>query len=204
MPVPQSVDFILYRNDPNAPMTMFAPQKYRADELAWSVSAEVDALGQHLKNFDVSGQMSDQAAYAAALQGVARVGYWRFSATGIARDLNYVVRNVPGFVPFETMPKDAQTDPEIFGALAADYYISSLRLTPGLGGGIQLPSDFRSEFTDGGVPASAHGRRSLSRAQRVDPPARRAADPDLPGATQPPLEHLRHHLRGRRLGPVHP
>jgi hypothetical protein len=76
------------------------------------------------------------------------------SATGIARDLNYVVRNVPGFIPFETMPKDAQTDPEIFGALSADYYISSLRLTPGLGGGIQLPSDFRSQFTDGGVPAS--------------------------------------------------
>jgi hypothetical protein len=52
------------------------------------------------------------------------------------------------------MPKDAQTDPEIFGALAADYYIQSLRLTPGLGGGLQLPATFRSEFTDGGVPAS--------------------------------------------------
>ncbi len=154
MPVPQSVDFLLYKNDPNAPMVMFAPQQYRADEVAWSVSAEVDALGQHLKNFDVSGQMTDQAAYAAALQGVARIGYWRLSATGIARDLNYVVRNVPGFIPFETMPKDAKTDPEIFGALSADYYIPSLRLTPGLGGGIQLPSTFRSEFTDGGVPAS--------------------------------------------------
>jgi hypothetical protein len=154
MPVPQSVDFLLYKNDPNAPMIMFKPQKYRADEVAWSISAEVDALGQHLKNFDVSGQMTDQGAYAAALQAVARIGYWRLSATGIARDLNYVVRNVPGFIPFETMPKDAQTDPEIFGALSADYYFPALHLTPGLGGGIQLPSDFRSEFTDGGVPAS--------------------------------------------------
>ncbi len=154
MPVPQSVDFLLYKNDPNAPMIMFKPEKYRADEFAWSVSAEVDALGQHLKNFDVSGQMSDQGAYAGALQAVVRSGYWRLSATGIVRDLNYVVRNVPGFIPFETMPKDAQTDPEMFGALSASYYLPSFRLTPGIGGGIQLPSDFRSEFTDGGVPAS--------------------------------------------------
>ena len=154
MPVPQSVDFLLYRNDPNAPMIMFKPENYSPDQLAWSVSAEVDAINQHLKNFDVSGAMSDQGAYAAALQAVARIGYWRLSATGITRDLNYVVRNVPGFIPFETLPQNAKTDPEIFGALAADYYIPSLRLTPGLGGGIQLPSTFRSEFTDGGVPAS--------------------------------------------------
>ncbi len=154
MPVPQSVDFLLYKNDPMAPMIMFKPETYRPDEVAWSVSGEVDVLGQHLKNFDVSGQMTDQSAYAAALQAVARVGYWRLSATGIARDLNYVVRNVPGFIPFETMPKDAQMDPEIFGALTAGYYFPSLRLTPSLGGGVQLPSDFRSQFTDGGVPAS--------------------------------------------------
>jgi hypothetical protein len=154
MPVPQSVDFLLYKNDPNAPMIMFAPQKYDPREVAWSVSAEVDLLEQHLKNFDVSGAVTDQFAYAAALQAVGRIGYWRLSATGITRDLNYVVRNVPGFIPFETMPQNAKTDPEIFGALAADYYIPSLRLTPGIGGGIQLPSTFKSEFTDGGVPAS--------------------------------------------------
>ena len=91
------------------------------------------------------------------------------SATGITRDLNYVVRNVPGFIPFETMPQNAKSDPEIFGALSADYYIPSLRLTPGLGGGIQLPSTFQSEFSDGGVPASAHRRRSVA-GERVDPP----------------------------------
>jgi hypothetical protein len=154
MPVPQSIDFRLYQNDPNAPMILFAPIRYNPNEISWSVSAEVDVLGQHLKDFDVTGGTKDQAAYAAALQAVARVGYLRLSATGIARDLNYVVRNGPGFIPFETLPKNAQTDPEIFGALAADYYIKDLRLTPGIGGGVQLPATFRSEFTDGGVPAS--------------------------------------------------
>ena len=154
MPVPQSVDFMLYRNDPMAPMIVFAPEKYNPNELAWSVSGEATVLEQHLKDFDVAGGTQDQPAYAAAIQAVVRAGYLRFSATGITRNLNFVVRNVPGFIPFETLPSNAKTDPELFGSLAADYYIPRFRLTPGLAGGVQLPSTFKSEFTDGGVPAS--------------------------------------------------
>lgn len=154
MPVPQSVDFLLYRNDPMAPMVLFAPETYDPNSLAWSVSAEADVLGQHLKNFDVTSATKDQLAWAGALQGVVRAGYARLSVTGIARDLNYVVRNVPGFIPFETLPNNTKSDPEIFGAVAADYYVRRLRMTPGLGGGVQVPSTFRSEFTEGGVPAS--------------------------------------------------
>ena len=154
MPVPQAVDFLLYRNDPMAPMILFAPEKYDAHEHAWSLSAEVTQIEQHLKNFDVAGQTNDQGAYAAALQAVLREGYWRFSATGIMRDLNYVVKNVPGFIPFETLPKDASTQPEIFGALTAEYYIRKLRLTPNIAGGIQLPSTFQSTFSVDGLPAS--------------------------------------------------
>ena len=154
MPVPQSVDFLLYRNDPMAPMVIFAPEKYDANERAWSISVEVTQLEQNLKNFDVAGETSEQGAYAAALQAVLREGYWRFSATGITRDLNYVVKNVPGFIPFETLPKDASTQPEIFGSLAADYYIRKLRLTPGIAGGVQLPSTFQSTFSVDGLQAN--------------------------------------------------
>jgi hypothetical protein len=154
MPIPQSVDFLLYRNDPMAPMVLFAPEKYDAHEHAWSISVEVTQLEQHLKNFDVAGQTNMQGAYAGALQAVLREGYWRFSATGITRDLNYVVKNVPGFIPFETLPQNANTQAEIFGALSADYYIRKLRLTPGLAGGIQLPSTFQSTFAIDGLPAS--------------------------------------------------
>jgi hypothetical protein len=147
MPVPQSVDFLLYRNDPNKPMILFAPEKYDPNQFAWSVSLEGDYLIQHLKDFDTAGALKDQAATAGAVQGVVKAGYLRFSATGIYRQLNYVVRNVPGFIPFETLPASSQTDPELFGAVAADYNIPSLHLTPGIGGGVQLPATFRSEFT---------------------------------------------------------
>jgi hypothetical protein len=154
MPVPQSIDFVLYRNDPMSPMILFSPEKYRASQIAWSVSLEGDVLEQHLKDFDVVGGTKDQMAWATALQAVAKVGFARFSLTGIARDLNYVVRNVPGFIPFESMPKDAKSQPEIFGSAAATYYLDRLRLTPGIAGGVQLPATFQSEFTEGGVPAS--------------------------------------------------
>lgn len=154
MPVPQSVDFALYRNDPMAPMTLFALPKYDPDKISWSASFEGNVLDQHLKNYDRAGSVKDQAAYALALQGVVNAGYLRVSVTGILRDLNYVVRNVPGFIPFQTLPSTAKSDPELFGALAADYHIKAAHLTPGIGGGVQLPTTFKSEFTDGGVTGS--------------------------------------------------
>jgi hypothetical protein len=153
MPVPQSVDFLLYRNDPSKPLILFKPEKYDPNQFAWSISGEGAVLQQHLKDFDAAGATKDQSALAGAVQGVVRAGYLRFSATGIYRNLNFVVRNVPGFIPFETLPGSAKADPELFGAVATDYHIAAARLTPGIGGGLQLPSTFRSEFTDGGIPA---------------------------------------------------
>jgi hypothetical protein len=154
MPVPRSIDFQLYRNDPNKAMVIFAPEKYTAGELAWSVSAEGSVLGQHLKDFDTAGALKDQFAMAGAVQGVLKAGYLRFSATGIYRNLNFVVRNVPGFIPFNTLPKDIETDPELFGAVTADYHFPDLHLTPGIGGGLQLPSTFKSTFKNGSIDAS--------------------------------------------------
>ena len=154
MPVPASVDFLLYKNDPMSPMILFAPEKYKASEFAWSVSAEGSYLSQHLKDFDNAGATKNQGAYAGAVQGVVKKGYLRLSATGIMRNLNFVVRNVPGFIPFESLPSNTKSDPELFGAVSLDYHIASLKLTPGIGGGLQLPSTFKSEFTEGGIPAS--------------------------------------------------
>lgn len=154
MPVPSSVDFQLYRNDPNASMVIFKPEQYEAGKVAWSISAEGSALRQHLKDFDVSGALKDETSLAGALQGVLKAGYLRASLTGIYRNLNFVVRNVPGFIPFQTQPSQAKTDPELFGALSLDYYLSGLHLTPGVSAGLQLPATFRTEFQEGGVLAS--------------------------------------------------
>jgi hypothetical protein len=162
MPVPSSVDFTLYKNDPNAPTVIFKPEDYKPDTVAWSVSLEGSALKQHLKDFDNSGGTKDETSVAAALQGVVKAGYLRASATGLDRNLGFVVRNVPGFIPFQSLPSLAKTDPELFGSVAIDYYLKELHLTPGFGAGVQLPATFRSEFQEGGVLAS---RTTVVRAQ---------------------------------------
>lgn len=154
MPVPTSVDFQLYRNDPSSPMIMFRPEKYNPDQVAWSLSAEGTLLQQQLKDFDASGATKQESAIAAALQGVVKVGYMRASLTGIYRNLQFVVRNVPGFIPFETLPKFSTSDPELFGSAAVDYHFPGAHLTPGIAAGFQLPATFQSQFTEGGVPAS--------------------------------------------------
>jgi hypothetical protein len=58
------------------------------------------------------------------------------------------LRNQPSFIPFQTLPKDAVTGNEFFMAAAVDYYIDSLHLTPGFGGGLQFPATFRTKSID--------------------------------------------------------
>ena len=153
MPVPQSVDFLLYRNDPNAPMLLFAPETYKPNELAYSAALEVTQLEQNLHDPSPNkvGATKLQAARAAALNGVIKAGYARIGAAAIIRDVPYILRNVPGFVPFEALPTDGsvKTQSEAFFAGSIDYYIAALRLRPGLGGGLQVPATFTSQSTVG-------------------------------------------------------
>jgi hypothetical protein len=155
MPVPASVDFALYRNDPGNPMVIFRPEAYAQGQLSWAVSAEGSHLEQNLKDFNAANATSLQGATAAALQGTVKYGYSRLQVTGLYRDLPFVVKNQPGFIPFNTMPNDAKTQPELFFALAVDHHFPGPRLTPSLGAGLQLPSTFSSDSTDiGGIDLS--------------------------------------------------
>jgi tetratricopeptide (TPR) repeat protein len=144
MPVPQSIDFLLYKNDPNKPQIIFKPEVYVPGKTMWQVIAEYDNIFQNLKDFDVPGATKIQPARAASLQANIKSSFFRASLTGIYRDLAYVLRNQPSFIPFETMPAGAQTTPEFFFAATADYYFEGPRLTPGISGGIQLPATFKS------------------------------------------------------------
>jgi hypothetical protein len=163
MPVPSSVDFALYRNDPNSPMVLFRPETYRPGVVGWSVAAEASQLRQNLKDFDRPGATKLQAATAAALQGTVKAGYFRAQLSGIYRDLAFVLRNQPSFIPFESMPREAKLQPEMFFAFAADYFFEKLRLTPGLGAGLQLPATFGSSQTD--KFANEIGRTTVVRQQ---------------------------------------
>ena len=144
MAVPQSLDFLLYKNDPDKPQIFFAPVAYTPGKTTWLVSAEYDQLFQNLKDFDTVGATKIQQGHAGALQAQLKSSFFRASLTGIFRDLPYVERNQPGFIGFETLPADVKTKPEIFVSTHLDYFIEGPRLTPGIDAGVQFPATFTS------------------------------------------------------------
>jgi hypothetical protein len=148
MPAPQSIDFLLYRNDPNKPQIIFKPETYTPGKTTWSISIEEDVLFQNLASFENAGQTKLQPAIAAAIQANLKSGYLRASATGIFRDLPFVLRNQPSFIPFVTLPEVASTSNELFFAVALDYHIPSAHLTPGIGAGLQFPAQFKTSSLD--------------------------------------------------------
>ena len=143
--VVQSADFSLYRNDPMKADRELKVESY-PDDVSWTVSVEYSNLWQNLKDFDVPGQTTLQQARAAALQGTVKVGYFRASLAGIYRDLPFVLRNVPSFIPFETLPGGNAIDvsDELFFAGSVDYHFDGPRLTPGIGAGVQLPASVKT------------------------------------------------------------
>ena len=147
-PVPQSIDFLLYRNDPNKPQIIFKPEVYTAGKTTWSASLEGSNLWQNLKNFDEAGATTLQQARAAAIQANLKSGFVRASITGIFRDLPFVLRNQPSFIPFQSLPTEASTSNELFFAAAADYFIEAAHLTPGVGAGLQFPATFKTTSND--------------------------------------------------------
>lgn len=148
MPVPQSIDFLLYRNDPNKPQVIFKPETYTPGKTTWSISIEEDVLFQNLASFENANQTKIQPAIAGAIQANIKSGYLRASATGIYRDLPFVLRNQPSFIPFQTLPEAASTSNELFFAVALDYHFPGVHLTPGIGAGLQFPAQFKTSSID--------------------------------------------------------
>jgi hypothetical protein len=140
--VGNSADFSLYRNDPMKADKLLGPQAYDPDKLSWKLTVEYANLFQNLKDFDQPGETKLQQARAAAAQATIKYGYFQTTLSGIYRDLPFVLRNVPSFVPFETLPQEADVAGEFFVAAAADYHFDGPRLTPGVGFGVQFPSTF--------------------------------------------------------------
>ncbi|MCC6646463.1 MAG: hypothetical protein IT374_12940 [Polyangiaceae bacterium] len=162
MPVPASVDFQLYRNDPTAPMVVFRPEQYTPGRTTWAVALEGSRLMQNLADFDRPGSTKLQPATAGGLTGTVKSGFLRVQASAIYRDVSFVVKNQPGFIPFTSLPKGAKTQPEEFLALAFDYYLPKLHLTPLASAGVQLPATFGSSFEAGSAEVE---REQVVRAQ---------------------------------------
>jgi len=162
VPVGGSVDFQLYKNDPDLPTKVFSPEAYPGG-LSVSAAVEGSYLSQTLADPDVFGQTKVQEAYAGALQLRAKYDYWRFSVLGLWRSVTFIEFNVPGFPPYQDFPGGTELGDEKFLAVGFDHYFPSLHLTPGLMGGIQIPASYTTSGDMGGnnPPPSLQGKRTV-------------------------------------------
>lgn len=163
VPVGTSVDFKLYKNDPDIYQRFFSPEQYPGG-LSYSISLEGSYLTQTLSDPDVFGRTVPQAATAAALQARFKYNNWRFHVLALNRSLSFLQFAVPGLPPFSNFPAGTQLKPEMFVAVGADHNFSALHLTPGFIVGVQQPASFRSPDTVLGgnnPPAGLTGTRTV-------------------------------------------
>lgn len=181
LPPSTSIDMLLYRNHPDYPMQLFRPETYTPGQVSWMTSLEVTAIDQHLADIERAGATTFQPGFAGALQGRIKLGYLGLGLTGLYRDVPFLLRNVPSFIPFYAIPREAQTQAELFFAANVDYRIATANLLPSLTVGLQSPATFSTTVTEG----SLQSQRTLV--------IRRAGNFSIlpPGATALPIVSAR-------------
>lgn len=152
MPIQTSIDYMLYRNDPNVNVVEWWHEKYEPGKFSVSVSVEGSYLLQRLSHPLKFGTTKMQPAWASALQAKFKFGYLRWQLVALTRNLEFILQNVPSLTPFVAMPEEnIRTTPEAFFAGTIDYYFSHVHLMPYFTAGIQLPASFASLDENGRV-----------------------------------------------------
>jgi hypothetical protein len=163
LPVGVSIDFKLYKNDPDMPAKFFKEEKYTPGKFSFAVAVEGSYVANLLEDPDTLSGIVPAPGIASDINFRMKYGYFRLHADIVFRDLGFILRDVPGFVPFQAFSKEQAVSPEFFAALGADYYIAPAHLTIGLKGGIQIPATFRgnlpSEIVGNEPPASLQGEQ---------------------------------------------
>ena len=143
IPVGTSVDFKLYKNDPASVTPLLQAEQYPGG-VTWLVSSEFTALAQTLQNGDKPASTTRQPAMAGDLNARAKIGFSRLRLDVSYRTLEFILVNVPSFVPFVDFPQTVKTNPNLFFATGADYRIDSIATTLGLTLGVDLPATYKA------------------------------------------------------------
>lgn len=148
IPVGQSLDFKLYRNDPTSAMTFFKREEYPGG-LSWLVSAEGTYLTQTLQDAERPASTTRQPAYAADLNARVKLEKLRLRLDASYRSLSFVLHNVPSFVPFVDFPQASadvrvKTESDLFFSAGFDYHLEAIASTLGLTAGLDYPATIRA------------------------------------------------------------
>lgn len=147
-PPANSADYKLLRNDPTAPESNYLWKAYRPGT-GYSVAIEGTVLAQNLGDPDQFGSEKLVPAVAGGLVGQAKLDEWTLRVDAFLQSIDFILFDVPGFVPFQATFSGAKTTPEFFAALTAEYFFADYNFKPSLALGMK----FAATYT-GVVPAA--------------------------------------------------
>lgn len=130
-PIGPSVDFMLYRGDPEVYEKLLAPESYPGGVSA-SVSLEATHLVQTLQDPARGDTLTNRGADVFALQARLKVDFLRVHALGMYRSASFLTSEGPGIPPFRAFPQGGTTRPELLVSAGVDHHFAGTGLTPGL------------------------------------------------------------------------
>ena len=149
MPVSSSIDYKLYKYDPERIGRFYQKTQYPGGT-SWLAMAEVTYLGQTLKDPEKSGSTKVQSAIAGDLNLRAKIDRLRVRADLQYRDLAFILHSVPSLPTFTDFPASYERKPNLFAAIGADQNFAD-KLTLGATIGIEMPATLT---TPTGLPGS--------------------------------------------------
>ena len=138
-----SIEFRLYKNNPEAGQKMMEPRVYLPGT-SWETYLEATYITQNLLEWDEVDTTVLQPATAGALNAKLQINKLRLHADMIYQDLSFILFNIPGLAPYKAFPDDTTVRPEWFAAGGVDYFFETPHLTPGLIVGLKQPATFES------------------------------------------------------------
>ncbi|HTE55089.1 MAG TPA: hypothetical protein VK698_29760 [Kofleriaceae bacterium] len=142
-PVTSSVDYKLYRNDPERAYHIFATEEYPGG-LSWLVAAEATALGQTLKDPEVSGGTKVQLGLAGDINTRVKYNRSRFRLDLQYRDLAFILHATPSLPTYSDFPPQYERTGNFFAAVGADQNFAGTGLTLGLIAGVDMPATLKT------------------------------------------------------------
>lgn len=164
----KSIDFALYKNDPNEIVSFFKPEEYGTG-LSWVAAMEFTNIYTRLEDADKPGSTVYQRAVAGDINLKFKYNYTKFSLDAVYKDLPFILLNVPSLTPYQSFPKDLKLSPAFFYALYLDHHIPSLHLTPGISFGMEWSAYFKDRSDTVTVVRSISDRNSLKTGDNITP-----------------------------------
>jgi hypothetical protein len=153
MPVLSSVDYKLYRNDPERVVDMFRKEQYPGG-LSWLVAVEGTLIGQTLKDLESPGSTKVQQGMAGDVNVRVKHDHTRYRADFQYRDLAFILHPTPSLPSYTDFPDEYDITANLFAALGVDQHFPGPQLTLGAVVGVELPA---SLTTPKGIPGDLTG-----------------------------------------------